>query len=209
MGIFSSGSQKSTQPWDKQYGLWTLLSLISPEFADAFKSAKPNMYKQVFEKEGPESVGTGSPLARLLNDYDPFSFITQLGRPTTGAEQSLMDRSLFGAAAPLDLSQALAQAGAYQNRLTQLPPDAAGGGALGNGYQNMLQAVGGPIGGSGGIMAQRPAMPSLPKAPAIPPPNMGLFGLGMPGASSMGYTGGGRVGGGQDYLSMLGRPQFV
>ncbi len=193
-------TSKSTQPWNQQYGLWTLLSLISPEFADAFKSAKPKMFKQVFEGSSKDERAA-SPLSRILTDYDPFDFITKLGRPTTEAEQSLMDRSLFGAAAPLDLSRANAQADRISSRLEGFSPDAPGGGALGKGYQELLAALGGPVGGGlPQVSPQRPQRPMMP-----PPPQMGIFGQPQ-GAGGMKFTGGGN-----SLWEMLSptRPQFM
>lgn len=163
---------KQTLPWITQNGAWLGLGLLSPFGMEAFAETKPEMWRQIFEDffDGPprQFYGPDAQVPPELQQYwnftqpyDPWSYLSDLfprpGGPSE-AEQALLDNSLFGAVAPLDLSaaqQATNQGQSYINDMMS-----------GQGPQQML---GGLFAGLGGQMP----MPQMPQSP-------GLFGLANP-----------------------------
>ena len=114
-------AEKSTLPWLDQYPGWLSLALMSPYGENAFRAAKPKMFKQVF----PDGIGPEADITRrYTQEYNPFAFLTQaLGRPggaSTGDKQ-LMDQSYFGAGAQYDPS------GMFKSILQNVPQHDAGG----------------------------------------------------------------------------------
>lgn len=182
---------KTTQPWDKQYGLWTLLSLFGPQFARGFKSAKPNMFDQVFGKRnGPNDVAGMFPSnLNMLGNYDPFGFLAQnpFGRPQTQAEQDLMNRSLFGMAAPFNLGPMQQIADQGNGLRAGLVP---GAGNLWDQQLNQAFAgLGGPMTFNSLSMPSTPRMPSMPSIPSMNGIGGGGFGMGA-GVGGLGGLGG-------------------
>ncbi len=100
--------QKTTLPWLNQYPGWLLFSAFSPQGMDAFKKVKPQMYKQLFGKDFDES--TFDPYRRIMGDYSAFDYLNSnpYNRPggPSAAEQGLVNNSLFGLTAPLNLGGA-------------------------------------------------------------------------------------------------------
>jgi hypothetical protein len=197
MGIFSPEEAKQTQPWDKQYGLWTLLSMFMPQFGEGFQSAKPNMFNQVFGKGTDTGDIADNPLSQIFKSYDPQNFLKSLGRDATAPEQALLDKSLFGVGVQPDLSGATAATGGLQDLMKQLNPGEGGG--FGANFQNLLQGVGGPAGANmPQVTPQLPqATPRLNAATGMTPPTPGAaaFGVGQ-GPQSLQFSGGGGYGGG-------------
>jgi hypothetical protein len=166
LGGGGGGGKGATQPWVAQYGDWILLSMLDPNFARAFKKAKPGMYKQVFGDEAPKGIEG----LNFFDTYDPFAFLESepFGRPRTDAEQALMDNSLFGLAAPFDLKAAqgfLDEGSAFRQSLNAGP-----GNAFNQQLGNVLGGLGGPMN-----FSQMP-IPQTPQTPM--PPNIGGFGGG-------------------------------
>jgi len=196
MGIFDTEQQKSTQPWDKQYGLWTLLSMFMPQFGEGFQSAKPNMFNQVFGKGTDTGDIANNPLSQIFKAYDPNNFLQSLGRGATAPEQALLDKSLFGLGVQPDLSGATAATGGLADLMKQLNPGAGGG--FGGNFQNLLQGVGGPAAANmPKVTPQLPqASPTLNTATGMTPPAPGAtaFGVGQ-GPQSLQFSGGGGYGG--------------
>ena len=189
-GLFSTGGSKTSQPFDQQYGLWTLLSQFLPGLAEAFQGTKPKEFNNVFGKgTDPASIAEGNPMSRPFRDYNPSEYLQNLGRPPTQQEQALVDNSLFGLAAPIDLSGAQQAQGGLQQLLQQLNP---GGSAFSQGYGNILQTLGKPGAGVVPPPAYTPPTPQRPQFQqgGMQTPGALAFGLGQQGPQSLMNSGG-------------------
>lgn len=163
---------KTTLPWLSQYPAWTLFGSFSPQGYRAFKKVKPKMFEQVF---GDTEEADLAPYRRYTQEYDPFSFLTN-AYPRPGGpsqeEQDILNNSLFGSTARLNLGGANAAAANQANFTNFISPMAPGGGAGGGGgYGALTGDIFTSLGG-------RMPYPTQPTAPTIP-------GFNMPGAPSL------------------------
>ena len=99
-------SSKTTLPFEEQYPGWFTLAAFFPELFGAFQQAKPQMFNQIFGQGFDQSQL--DPYRRFTTQYQPFDYLASnpFGRPggTTPTEQGVLNNSLFGLTAPLDLS---------------------------------------------------------------------------------------------------------
>lgn len=149
-------AEKTTLPWLDQYPGWLLYSLGVPQGANVFKQVKPNMYKQTFPGQDPSQVFGTSPLSRLGQDYNPWAALGTTGRDTTGQESDILNRSLFGQTAPLDLGNVRDAQAAKNNLVTSF--------ASGGKYNQMADEIYNSMGGKLSL----PTAPSLDQLGALP-----------------------------------------
>lgn len=158
-------AEKTTLPWLDQYPGWLLYSLGIPQGANVFKQVKPGMYKQTFPGQSPGDVFGTSPLSRLGQDYNPWSAMGTTGRPggATGAESDILNKSLFGQTAPLDLGN-VRDAQQAKNWITSQFGQGATGSDQPNGYTNLSRNIYADMGGKMAL----PTAPTLDQIGTLP-----------------------------------------